>query len=496
MMQPVQRADQAPAVRRPRDPNPQPPPAAEVEFSYNPQDVMVMPPQPARVKAVEPGPRAPKAELKGESLEPVDGRYVYPQGDPRLVSAQAFSAVARTIEIFEQALGQPVGWAFSSPRLGVVGDDGEDFNAYYSRDMESVHFFHGTDPITGQKVYSGASGEVVSHEAGHAILDGLRPGYFSSWTPDVGAFHESFGDMMGMLVALQDDRVVGRVAVQTGGDLSRPNVVAALGEELGIAINDYLGENATGGDFVRNAINDFVKDDPRLGSEPHDLSRLWTGAFYEVLSGICKQKVDGGMDVRRAIKETGAEGLRLLANLMKEAPQGDFTFTDMARAFVESDRLHNGGARADLIRSVMVKRGLLEATPSPEPPPAPEPPPSDEGGRSSGIFTSTSEGRKPLDDVTRTLRVRLSGPEFGIFNGAVAETVVDKDGSLSKDTQVRTRTQESLKRLIVEGRIRYNDPNYRMKFPQDYFDPQGRPYVGAVRWENGQMIIERLKFAQ
>lgn len=96
---------------------------------------------------------------------------------------------------------------------------------------------------------------------------------------------------------------------------------------------------------------------------------------------------------------------------------------------------------------------------------------------------------------TRMVRVQLSGQEFGRFEGAVVETAVDRDGSLAKDNEVAERTRDSLKRLIAAGRIRYNEPDYEMK-PKDYFDAQGRAYMGVVKWVGDQMVIERVKIAQ
>lgn len=487
-------------------PPPPPPTPQDVEFSYNSQDTVVMPSQSTLVSGVLAGPSTDKTELNGGLTAAEDGRFVYPDHDSRSVAAISFAAVAKTIQQLELALGQKIEWPFPAAKLGINADAGEDFNAYYSRDEGAVSFFHAQDPITGAMVFSGGSGEVASHEAGHAILDGLRPGYFSSWATDVGAFHESFGDMVGMIMALQDERVLARTAVQTGGNLRKPNVAADLGESLGRGINDMVGENVLGGDYVRTAINSFKWQDPatlpwrgtpdQLGAEVHDFSRLWTGAFYDVLCAINNEAIAAGASPKEALRAAGQEGLKLLANLMKNAPQGEFTYREMAEAFVASDREHNNGARADLIEKVMKDREIIptpaEPTPPPtEPtPPTPEPPPEE----AKSIFTSTTDGRKPLADVVRTVTVKLSGPEFGMFNGAKVQTLVDKDGGLSKDAEVGIRTRKNVARLIKEGRIRYNDPGYTMK-PEDYFDANGRPYTGVVRWVNGEMTIERVKIA-
>ena len=485
---------------------------ADITISYNSQDEVVFGASPITVPNVtnKSGKLSvEKAELNEKLKANSDGTFVYEsKNEPAYTGALTFAATAKTINAFSDAIGQPLKWAFSGDKLKINPDAGEDFNAYYSRDEASVNFFHGTDPKTSQVLYSGNSGEVVSHEVGHAMLDAIRPGYFESWTPDAGAFHEAFGDMMGMMMAFKDDRAVKQAAQQTGGDLTKQNCIAATGEQLGIGINDYVGQNATGGDYVRNAINSFKWVDPntlpsnapndQLSSEVHSFSRLWSGAFYDIVAGVQARNMAAGMDAETALKATGDEMLKVLANGMKDAPQGDFTFRDMANAWVAADQKYNNGADADLMTKVFTDRGILGGT---TPAPAPAPPSGGDGGNSgstsrlSGITSYTSEGQKPLSDLTRTVYTRLSGPEFGMFQGAQVESVVDKDGSLTKDAEVGSRVKQNLARYIADGRIRYNDPSYKMKVPQDLFDAKGRPYIGFVRWDNGQMVIERAKVA-
>jgi hypothetical protein len=466
-------------------PKEEPPAPRQAEFSYNPQDRVVMGAGTTTLNNVGPGPSVPRAELRDATLEPVEGKYVYSDCDPRQHAAVAFASAAKTIEMFEALLGEPIHWAFGSDKLGVVPDhaDREWLNAYYSRWEGSINFFHQRDPITNKTVQSGHSGEIVAHEAGHAILDALRPEYLNSWGPDVGGFHEAFGDCMALVISLQDERVLNRLMVQTGGDLSKPNLAAAMAEELGQGINDVRGENRTGGDLIRNAINNFKWQDPstlpdrggpdELGSEAHSFSRLWTGAFYDVLKGIAEANKAAGMAPKDAIRAAGQEGMKMMANLMKTAPRGEFTYREMAQALIQAEDRYNGGKYSGLIRQVFTDRLILPA----EAPPTPEPP-----------VPPTLATAEP-----RTLSLTLSGPQFGQFNGALVEVPVP--AFPGKDAEIAQRALKSLERHIAAGRIRYNDPNYRMKLPDDAFDPHGQPYVGYVVWENGQMKLERSKIA-
>ncbi|MEW6280934.1 MAG: hypothetical protein AB1758_20130 [Candidatus Eremiobacterota bacterium] len=469
------------------DPVPTRPPAqgptGDVEFSYNPQDGVVLEPGTTVIRGVRPGPSVEKARLGSGAPAPRNGNYVYSPQERGFHGANALAAVARTIEIFEKALGEPIKWAFRGQQITIHPDGGQMINAYYSRQDGSLNFFHDTDPVTGRTFYSGDSGEVVAHETGHAILDGLRPGYLSTWSPDPGAFHESFGDVLAMLACLQDDRVVARVVEQTGGDLSRPNIAANLGEELGVAINHASGENVTGGDYTRTAINKFVWQDPstlperggpdQLGSEVHDFSRLWTGAMYDVIKGITDDNMQKGMGAAEALKAASTEGLQLYAGLMRTAPRGDHTYRDMAVALLQADRQFHDGKRSGLIQKVFTDRRIL-----PQGLDIPD-------ARDTRAFV-------PEEEAVRKVQVSLDGPRFGRFSGALVETGVDSGQALFSDAESSQRVQQNLERLIAQGRILYTDPGKPVS-QQDLIDPQGRPYIGVVRWEDGQMQIERVK---
>lgn len=467
-------------------------PTADVEVMFNPQDRVVMPDESLALQDVKPGLRSDKVAVEGR-VQPEDGKYVFPPSDDRSHAALSFAAVKRTVDVFERVLGQPIQWSFGSSPLTIKPDEGEMLNAFYSREDGSLNFFHAGDPVTGQTVFSADSGEVVSHECGHAILDSLRPEYLGAWSPDPAAFHESFGDCVAMLVSLQDDKAVEKCLAETGGDLSQKNCISNNGENMGIVINHTAGHNVTGGDYGRTAVNDFTWQDPEtlphkgdathLGSEAHSFSRLWTGAFYDIIKAMYDENVKAGMAGKDALRAAGDEGLKLYANLFKTAPEGDFTYRDMAMACVAADRKFDGGKHADLMEAAFKARKILPSEDAPV--------------RLAAVAPKLSFVSLPAEGGEKVHRVRvtLTGDGFGQFTGAVVENPVDKDGSLTKDAESVARVQSNLKRLIDAGRIRYNDPGYKMQFPRDYFDPQGRPYLGAVRWEDGHMKIERLKIA-
>lgn len=484
------RTPSAPGTERREAPVQQDP--QDMVFSFNPQDRRTLAPGKELIPQVITGARGgPETDLAtlNEPLEPENGCYVYPNGDPRQNTAIAFAATAKTINVFREVFGD-FKWAFKYDKLAIHANAGKDLNAYYSRPQGTVNFFQDDDPIFGQPVHSGASGEIVAHEVGHALLDAVRPEYLGAWRADVGAFHESFADIMAMHVSLMDERVVKRVVVQTGGDLSKPNISAHMAEELGEAMNNRQGRDSTGGDYLRNANNTFTWAEPKslpkaggpqeLGWGKHSFGRLWTGAHFDLLKAMVNERMQAGEAPDVAIRESNQELLKMTVQMLRESPRGDFTYQDMAIAFVKSDNIHNEGKRAALIQDVFTQRKILPQDLDP------------------AVFEPTRSGANLLQGAEEppVSQVGLQlGDDFGMFSGARVEVPVSADRALFHSQEVRSQTRDDIRRLIDSGQIRYNDPNYQMQVPQDYFNPQGEVYTGIVVWEDGQMKIERLPVA-
>lgn len=455
---------------------PAPPAGSDMNFSFNPQDQLVMQAGTLVVPGVRPDGTTSKFTLD-TPLEAKDGAFVYSQDDHNYHAANAFAAANRMANMFEQAWGQPLPWA-RAERLTVHGDEGQDLNAYY--DGEGLHFFH--YPVGQGMVYSADSGEVVGHECGHALLDAVRPGYFSTWNTDPGAFHESFGDVVALLGSLRDERTLDLVLQQTGGDLTKANSAAQLGEELGTAINTVVGHDVTGGNFTRNAINSFTWKDPstlpengppdELHNEVHDFSRLWTGAFYDIFTGIVNENVANGQDIKAAILSATDAGFKMYADLFKAgyAPEGEFTYRDMAAAMIKSENEQNEGKYTGLISKVMSDREILPQTAGLMAPPV-------------------------LDAGTRTLATTLNGDQFGQFSGARVETLLSgQQANLVGDGAQADQLSQQMARLIKAGEIKMTEPN-QVVTSKDLFKADGEPYRGVVRWVDGQMTIERVKIA-
>jgi len=89
-------------------------------------------------------------------------------------------------------------------------------NAYYDRESGALHFFYFEGP-NGKPVYTCLSHDIVTHELGHAILDGLKPYYNEVSSPDTAGFHEYFGDAVAMTAGLTHREIAVDVVGRMGG---------------------------------------------------------------------------------------------------------------------------------------------------------------------------------------------------------------------------------------------------------------------------------------
>jgi hypothetical protein len=245
-------------------------------------------------------------------------------------------------------------------------DAGEDFNAYYDR--QALNFFHGS--VGERTYYSGESPDIVCHEQGHAILDSIRPELFDAGTIEAAAFHEAFGDMAALLVALQLQSMRASVLAETNGDLGRNSRLSKLARQLGWAIRQ-TAPDAVDADCLRNAVNSFTYTNPeglptnapatQLSSEPHSFSRVFTAAFLEAVA-VAYRNV-GPNRGESDLQAVSVDIARLLIAGILQAPIVPEYMSQVAAAIVAAADGGGGGVPAgkysDVLKSAFVRRGIL-----------------------------------------------------------------------------------------------------------------------------------------
>ena len=82
----------------------------------------------------------------------------------------------------------------------VVPHAGYMANAFYDRSSKSIQFYYfGSED---SRVYTCLSHDIIAHETGHAILDGLRPGFIEDSSLQTTAFHEFVADLTAIITSL------------------------------------------------------------------------------------------------------------------------------------------------------------------------------------------------------------------------------------------------------------------------------------------------------
>jgi hypothetical protein len=285
----------------------------------------------------------------------------YPPGTPQFRYWAAAEPLRRGADFMAPILGL-ASWQ-PGKTLGVSLDKGVDLNAYYDR--TELAFFHET--VQGKTYYSGESPDVVCHEMGHACLDAHRPELWDAPFVEAGAFHESFGDMTAILCALQIPQLRAKVIASLAAHKS--NSLSRCAEQLGHAIR-LVAPGAVDKDSLRNAHNAFKYVDPQtlpddapasaLCAEVHSFSRVFTGAFYEILASMlaAQGKKPKDADLVAVTKDVAL----LLADAVAAAPVQPDYYAQVAAHMIDADAARFAGRYRDILTEVFVDRRIVPAT--------------------------------------------------------------------------------------------------------------------------------------
>ena len=112
---------------------------------------------------------------------------------------------------------------------------------------------------------------------GHAILDGLQPGWMAATSPpQTRALHESFGDLTAMFLMLTQLDLVEFLIAETKADLFGPNFCNQLANQF--------GAEALYQESLRNAYNEDklsrFSEQPDNKVNVHDLSQVGVRVLF------------------------------------------------------------------------------------------------------------------------------------------------------------------------------------------------------------------------
>lgn len=255
---------------------------------------------------------------------------------PQFHQVSVWATLQRALAFFEDgpALGRRIPWAFEGNRLIVVPRAGHGENAYYDRESKSLQFYYfGSAP---DFVYTCLSTDIVNHEFGHAVLDGIRPLYNESSLVQTGAFHEFLGDLTAILLTLQNGDLRRYLADATEGNMEKAETIGSIAEEFGKNVRDRP--------YLRTARNKDRMSAVKGSTSPHRVSEVLTGAMFEILEELAKHYRRENPEGRKAtpreafwratdrMQRTAIQPLDLL-------PPVDVTFRDYAIAVCRSQQL-------------------------------------------------------------------------------------------------------------------------------------------------------------
>lgn len=264
-----------------------------------------------------------------------------------------FATILKTMAMFEEpdTLGRPLTWAFNGPQLLVIPRAGEWANAFYERETHSLQFFYFSPEIDPDKpVYTSLSHDIVCHETGHAILDGIAPDLYNCISPQALALHEAVADLTALTLALRSGPLRTAVLEQTGGDLKARTAFSKVAEEFGRASDSRsdslrsLFNNRTLDPNDKNK-DEFGTPNRVARNEPHDLSEVLSGAFYTVLVKIFEDKRQEKVEKtgqlynpNKALWVAAERFKRMIFRALDYLPPGEVSFADYGRAIIAADQ--------------------------------------------------------------------------------------------------------------------------------------------------------------
>jgi hypothetical protein len=294
------------------------------------------------------------------------GDFVAKPGSREFDAVHTFAVVRQVLTMYQRALAaagapSPIPWAWNdaanvAPLQLFPHGLPNTINAFYSRSENCLRFGDFVPGGSKARVYTCRSLDIVAHETGHAILDGLKPGWLmADQPPQTGGLHESFGDLTAIFLALSQLDQCEAVIAQTKANLHDKTFLADIAEQFGLALGRPNG--------LRNADTDFTLEE--AGEQVHAISQVFTSAVYDILADVFEAARAPGLTDDAALLHRTGESLRsLLLRALIEAPDQAAGFADVARSMLAL----SPAEWHQVIRARFSQRGIdLDAAPPPAP---------------------------------------------------------------------------------------------------------------------------------
>ncbi|MFC8682453.1 hypothetical protein ACFT30_13105 [Microbacterium ureisolvens] len=349
---------------------------------------------------MEDGPRG--ARLHVVDYDTATGRYIkhealgkedlYASADDEVLrtdkafhAQHVYATAARTLALFETALGRRLPWGFRSHHLFLVPHAFPEANAYYSFEDHALLFGYVPPPDPrGATVYTCLSHDVVVHETTHAVLDGLRGRFLEPSLPDQAAFHEGFADIVALLSVFSMRPVIEQAlgVPDRSGRIPRSrvqpktlkaNMLARVAEQVGSVLTQ--GRGALRESALKPPPDDWARRTDFL--EPHRRGEVLVAIAFDLLISIWDKRLQAlfwgpnaeaprgrgvTVDRARAAEEGAKAATQLLTMLIRGLdylPPVEFDFGDLLNAVLLAD--HEVAPDDDLGYRTLLCEGFRKA---------------------------------------------------------------------------------------------------------------------------------------
>ena len=316
------------------------------------------------------GPRDARIVSGAPGIAPVSpnafGDFVTMQGTPQFDAVHTYAVVRQTLTMYQRALAgvsdSPLPWQWNSSvdvaplEIFPYGLPNV-MNAYYSRSQCCLKFGDFIPSGQLERVFTCRSLDIVAHETGHAVLDGLKPEWLRADNPpQTGGLHEAFGDLTAIFLSLAQLDQCEAIVAQTRANLHDKTFLADIAEEFGLALGRSNG--------LRNADNDITLS--QAGAQVHALSQVFTGAVYDILADIFSYERAPALQDDAAVLHQVGDYLRsLVLRAVIAAPDHGAQYAEVVNAMLRL--AHEDGQPAAYCNAIRNRFVVREVVCSPLP---------------------------------------------------------------------------------------------------------------------------------
>lgn len=275
---------------------------------------------------------------------------------PQFHQVNVWAVLQRALTFFEESsgLGRRIPFGFDGNRLIVLPHAGYGKNAYYDRKSKSLQFYYFDQD--DERIYTCLSTDIINHEFGHAVLDGIRPYYYESSLVQTGAFHEFIGDLTAILIIFRNNNFREKIAADVKGDIAAAVYLTSIADQFGKATNDKP--------YLRTALNDLTMARISSTDGPHRVSEVLTGAMFDIITELTLHYINKREHTHRQSFYFAVDRMQRMAiQPLDLLPPVDVTFRDYALAVLRSEELSNPTDPHnyyEMMVDVFVKRGILD----------------------------------------------------------------------------------------------------------------------------------------